>query len=193
MIRQAAMVMTGALCLAALACGRQRPQELPVVVSPAADTGTLQWRDAHGPLRGEVPWVLRTDLLGPDTYLVVETAEGDRCARKVVFDVLAGGETKYTVTLANDLRGRVKWRVTSPSGKRMKLFTCTPRPAEDPRQECLKGGIPKPLLGELVGDISAELVGGTLEEGVQAVRFERAFPCAAASPDPDGENEPLSQ
>jgi len=184
--------MTGWLCLSILGCGRDQPQELPVVVSPAADSGVLQWRDAHGPLRGEVPWVLRTDLLGPDTYLVAETAAGDRCARKVTFQVLAGGKIEYTVTLVSDLRGRVKWRVISGGGKRMKLFTCTPRPADDPRQECLKGGVPKPLLfGELVQGISAELAGGAVEEDIRAVRFERAFPCGAASP--DEENEPLGQ
>lgn len=193
MNRQAALVMTGWFCLATLACGRQQPQELPVVVSPAADSGVLQWRDAHGSLRGEVPWVLRTDLLGPNTYLVVETDEGDRCAQNVTFHVLAGGEIEYKVTLASDLSGHVKWRVTSGGGKRLKLFTCTPRPANDPRQQCLNGGIPKPLLGELVGSITAELVEGTVEEGVRAVRFEHGFPCATPTQGANEEGRPLPQ
>ena len=183
------LVMTGTLCLAVLACGRQQPQELPVVVSPTADSGTLQWQDAHGPLRGEVPWVLRTDLLGPDTFLVAETAAGDTCAQKVTFHVLAAGVTDYTVTLVSDLRGRVSWRVTHGNDERMKLFTCTPRSADEQPDECLKGGIPKPLFGELVGGISAELVGGTLEEGVRAVRFERGFPCDSAILDTIGEGQ----
>lgn len=193
MKRQAALVMTGWCCLATLACGRQQHQALPVVVSPATDTKVLQWRDAHGPLCGEVPWVLRTDLLGPDTYLVAETAAGDRCAREVFFQVLAGGEINYTVTLTSDQRGRVKWRVLTEGGKRMKLFTCTPRPADDPLQGCLKGGIPKPLFSELVGGISAELVGGTVEEGIRAVRFERGSPCATHTQDATGEDQPLTQ
>lgn len=193
MNRLTALVMTGWCCLATLACGRQQPQDLPVIVAPAADSGILQWRDAHGPLRGEVPWVLRADLLGPDTYLVVETAAGDRCAQNVTFHVLAGCEIEYRVTLVGDLNGHVKWRVTSGGGKRLKLFTCAPRPADDPRQECLNGGVPKPLLGELVGSITAELAGGAVEERVRAVRFERGFPCSATTPEPIGEGQPLKE
>jgi len=187
MKKQVALMMAGVLCLALLACGRQRPQERPVVVSPASESGRLQWRDAHGPLRGEVPWVLRTDVLGPETFLVVETASGDVCAREVRFQVRAAGVTEYTVTLVSDLRGRVSWRVIYGNDNRMKLFTCAPRPADDPRQECLNGGIPKPLFSELVGGISAELVGGTLEEDVLAVRFERGFPCDSTALDSDAE------
>lgn len=192
MTPRVALVMTAALCVAALACGRQQPQELPVVVSPAAGDGTLQWQDALGPLRGEVPWVLRTDVVGPGTFLVAETAAGDRCAKKVTFHVLAGGETDYTVTLVSNLRGHVSWRVTYGNGRRMKLFSCTPRPAEEPRQECLNGGIPKPLFGELVGGITAELVGGTVEEGVRAVRFESGFPCDPDILDTFSEGQPLN-
>ena len=155
----------------------RKPQDLPVVVSVATDGGRLQWRDAHGPLRGEVPWVVRSDVRGPDTSLVVETADGDRCARTVSFHVLAGGATEYAVTLVSTLHGKVSWRVNYGEGKEMKLFTCRPRPADDRRQECIRGGIPLPLFGELVGGISAELAGGAVEEGVRAVRFERAFPC----------------
>jgi hypothetical protein len=183
MKQRAGVVIAGAVCLVTLACGRQGPQELPVVVSPTADDGNLQWRDPHGPLRGEVPWVLRTDLLGPDTFLVVETDSGDVCAQTVSFRVLAAGVTEYTVTLASDLRGRVSWRVTYGNGKRMKIFSCSPRPADDPRQECLKGGIPKPLFGELVGAFSAELVGGAPVQGARTLRFERGFPCESAVPD----------
>lgn len=75
----------------------------------------------------------------------------------------------------------------------MKLFPCTPRPADDPRQECLKGGVPKPLFGELVGDISAEVVGGTVEAGVRAVRFERGFPCGASTSEANVEDQVFSQ
>lgn len=149
-----------------------------MVVSAASNDATLEWRDAHARLRGEVPWVLRTDLLGPETYLVVGTADGDRCARKVSFRVLAGGAIEYGVTLVSDLGGRVSWRVVAGEDRRIKLFTCAPRPADVPRQECLHGGIPKPLLGKLVGSISAELEDGAIEE-VPAVRFERGFPCFA--------------
>jgi hypothetical protein len=109
--------------------------------------------------------------------MVVETAAGDLCAQTVSFDVLAAEVTKYTVTLVSDLRGHVSWRITYGNGRRMRLFTCSPRPADDPRRECLNGGIPKPLFGELVGGISAEIAGGKLEEKIRAVRFESGFPC----------------
>ena len=148
-----------------------------MVVSRAAGSRNLEWRDAHGPLRGEVPWVLRTDVLGPDTFLVVETADGDKCAKRVSFRVLAAGTTEYTVTLVSDLSGGVSWRVTYGAGRRLKLFSCSPRPADDPRQNCIYGGIPKPLFGELVGDISAELVGGEIVDACLALRFERGYAC----------------
>ncbi len=187
------LAVTEVICLVVLACGGQPPQELPVFVSRIADGRTLQWLDAHGPLRGEVPWILRTDLLGPDTFLVAETAAGDRCAEKVTFHVLAAGETDYMVTLVSDLRGRVSWRVTYGKGRRMKLFTCTPRPAAEPSEECLNGGIPKPLFGELVGGFSAQLAGSTLGEGVRAVRFERNYPCDSAILETIGEAQPLEE
>ena len=170
------LAVAGVLWVTLLAGGCRRPQELPVVVSVTPEGATLHWQDARGPLRGEVPWVLRTDLLGPETYLVVGTADGDRCARRVSFRVLAGGATEYGVTLVSDLGGRVSWRVVAGGDRRIKLFTCAPRPADDPRQECLAGGIPKPLLGELIGSISAELEGGALAEAT-SLRFERALPC----------------
>jgi len=154
-------------------------QELPVVVSRAAGSDRLEWRDAHGPLRGEVPWVLRTDVLGPDTFLVVETDDGEKCAESVSFRVLAGGVTEYTVRLVSDLRGNVSWRITYGANKKLKLFTCRPRPADDPRQGCIRGGIPKPLFGELLGGMTAEMAGGELIEGFTTLRFERGFPCAA--------------
>jgi hypothetical protein len=171
------LVASAVLGMTIASSGCTKPQELPVVVSPHADGKTLEWWDAHGPLRGEVPWVLRTDVLGPDTFLVVETADGNACAKRVSFRVLAAGTTEYTVTLVSDLRGKVSWRVTYGAGKRMKLFSCGPRPADDPRRNCINGGIPKPLFGELVGGISAELVDGEIEDAVRAVRFERDFPC----------------
>ena len=172
-----ALVVAAVLLMTIVSSGCTKPQELPVVVSPAADGKALEWRDAYGPLRGEVPWVLRTDVLGPDTFLVVETADGDKCAKRVSFRVLAAGTTEYTVTLVSDLRGVVSWRVTYGVGKRVKIFSCSPRPADDPRQNCIRGGIPKPLFGELVGAISAELVGGEIQEAVRALRFESGFPC----------------
>jgi len=187
-----ALIVTAALWMTIVSPGCKRPQELPVVVSPGSDDNRLQWRDAHGPLRGEVPWVLRTDVLGPDTYLVVETADGDRCARTVSFRVVAAGVTEYTVTLVSDLRGKVSWRVTYGAGKRLKIFTCSPRLADDSLQSCIAGGIPRPLFGELDGDISAEIVGGAFEEGVRAVRFERGFPCDAGAIETVDE-EPLSE
>jgi len=172
-----ALVVAAVLWMTIVSPGCKRPQELPVVVSRAAGSRNLEWRDAHGPLRGEVPWVLRTDVLGPDTFLVVETADGDKCAKRVSFRVLAAGTTEYTVTLVSDLSGGVSWRVTYGAGRRLKLFSCSPRPADDPRQNCIYGGIPKPLFGELVGDISAELVGGEIDDACLALRFERGYAC----------------
>jgi hypothetical protein len=61
----------------------------------------------------------------------------------------------------------------------MKLFRCDPRPADDSRNECFNGGIPKPLFGELVGGFTAELFDGTPADSPRAVRFERGFPCIA--------------
>ena len=173
------LALAAAFGAAIVAFGCDRAQELPVVVSRLPGSERLQWRDAHGPLRGEVPWVLRTDVLGPDTFLVVETDDGEKCARSVSFRVLAGGATEYTVRLVSDLSGKVSWRVTYGANKKLKLFACRPRPADDPHQACVGGGIPKPLFGELVGDMSAELAGGELVEGVGRLRFERGFPCAA--------------
>jgi len=198
------LAVTSVLWVTLLAGACRRPQELPVVVSVNPESAMLQWRDARGTLSGEVPWVLRTDLLGPDTFLVVETDDGDRCVRTLSFRVRAGGATEYTVTLISDLEGRISWRVVHGEDTPVKLFTCAPRPADDPRQECLAGGIPKPLLGEMVGSISAELAGGALVR-VRGVRFERAFPCGPgtsgavggqtpgeppASPDGAESNEP---
>jgi len=186
-----ALVVAAVLLMTIVPTGCTKPQELPVVASPAAEGKALEWRDASGPLRGEVPWVLRTDVLGPNTYLVVETADGDRCANRVSFRVLAAGTTEYTVTLVSDLRGNVSWRVTYGAGRRMKLFSCSPRPAEDPRQKCIYGGIPKPLFGELVGDISAELVGGEIDDACLALRFERGYPCDTGAVEDVVDDEPL--
>jgi len=174
------LVLSSALwtVVAAQGCTKS-PQELPVVIATEADSTRLQWRDAHGPLRGEVPWILRTDLLGPDTYLVIETPDGDRCAKSVSFEVLAEGVTQYHVNLVSDLHGRVSWAVVSGGGHRMKLFRCDPRPADDSRNECFNGGIPKPLFGELVGGFTAELFDGTPADSPRAVRFERGFQCIA--------------
>ena len=174
-----APILAAAWAVTIVAFGCDRPQELPVVVSQAPGSERLQWRDAHGPLRGEVPWVLRTDVLGPDTFLVVTTDDGEKCAESVSFRVLAGGVTEYTVRLVSDLRGNVSWRITYGANKRLKLFTCRPRPADDPRQGCIRGGIPKPLFGELVGDITAELVNGGGEVRARELRFERGFSCGA--------------
>ncbi|MCU0305751.1 MAG: hypothetical protein MUC56_17000 [Thermoanaerobaculales bacterium] len=166
--------------LASIGCDRP-PQELPVIVS-ADDGGALSWRDPHGELRGEVPWVVRTDIMGPDTFLFVETTDGDVRANDVTFQVLAAGVTEYEVTLVSDLQGTVSWSVVSPDGKKLKLFTCSPRPADDARRECLRGGIPKPLLGDLVGSISAGLTTGERTDDVRAVRFERGSPTTESAP-----------
>ena len=160
---------------------RRRPQELPIVVSVTGDN-TIEWNDLHGPLRGEVPWVLRTDAMGPGTYLLVDTPDGSTCARQVAFQVVAGGVTRYTVTLVSDLHGKVSWRIRTEAGKRMRLFTCTPRLGDDSRRECLRGGIPKPLFGELVGDFSAELVDGSPATEVRSVRFDRDGECGSLAP-----------
>jgi hypothetical protein len=174
-----AAVVVAALWLATSVTGcHEEPQDLPVVVTARAGA-KLQWQDPHGPLRGEVPWILRTDLLGPDTYLVAETPDGDRCAKSVSFVVLAGGATEYEVTLESDLHGRVSWTVVSGGGHEMKLFRCDPRPADDSRNECINGGIPKPLFGVLVGGFTAELAGGATERDGHTVRFERGFPCVS--------------
>jgi hypothetical protein len=168
-------IMVSWVAVAAIGCAR--PQDLPVVVAPESGTNRLQWRDAHGPLRGEVPWVLRTDVLGADTFLVVETDDGDHCAKEVSFRVLAGGATEYTVHLSSDLDGKVSWRVTYGSNKKLKLFTCSPRPADDRRRACIHGGIPKPLFGELVGGMTAELVDDGVETTAHALRFVRSYQC----------------
>jgi hypothetical protein len=145
---------------------------------------TIEWNDLHGPLRGEVPWVLRTDAMGPGTYLLVDTPDGSTCARQVTFQVLAGDVTRYTVSFVSDLHGKVSWRVTTESGKRMRLFTCSPRSGEDSRRECLRGGIPKPLFGKLDGGFSAQLVDGTSATEVRTVRFVRGDACAASATPP---------
>jgi hypothetical protein len=104
--------------------------------------------------------------------LVVGTADGEFRARQVTFRVLAAGVTEYEVTLVSDLRGMVSWSVMSPGNKRLKLLTCEPRHSDDPRRECLRGGIPKPLLGDLVGGISAELTNGVTADDLRGFRFE---------------------
>jgi hypothetical protein len=134
--------------------------------------------------------VLRTDVLGPDTFLVVETAAGDVCAQRVSFRVLAAGATEYEVSLVSDLHGTVSWRVGYGGDKHVKLFTCEPRPAADPPKECIKGGIPKPLFGELVGSFSAELAGGGSAGDIQAVRFERGFLCDVVQTPGTTDSEP---
>lgn len=166
----------GPLWLALILAGCQPPQELPVVVAPSAESGRLVWSDPGGPMRGEVPWVVRTDLRGPDTYLVVPTAAGDVCAEEVSFVVLAGGRTEYRVTLVSDLAGRVRWRVGYAKDKKVRLFTCDPRPAEEPRRECLRGGVPRPLTGELAGGFAARTADGAWHEGLSELRFEHACP-----------------
>jgi|GEM_PF-3818588 len=154
------------------ACSRA-PQELPVAVSASGEDRALQWRDARGPLSGEVPWVIRSDLRGPDTALVVETPAGRQRARRVSFRVLAGQTTEYAVSLVRDDAGRVRWNVGYGEGQKMRLFSCDPRPAVDRKNECIHGGIPKPLLGTLVGDISAELDDGSVVTDIQSFSFER--------------------
>jgi len=160
---------------------RPPPQALPVVVAAPSVGERLEWQDAHGPLQGEVPWVVRSDVRGPDTFLVVETPGGDRCAKRVVLRVLAPGDTSYTVTLDSDLRGRVSWGVISGGGQKIRLFSCEPRPAEDERKACVFGGIPRPLSGRLAADFDVELDDGTSIAGIRSVRFDRGVRCRPLS------------
>jgi hypothetical protein len=92
----------------------------------------------------------------------------------VTFTVLAAETMEYHVTLVADGAGRVSWKVSYGEGQKMRLFSCDPRPAVDRKNECIHGGVPKPLFGTLVGDIAAELEDGGAASGVRAVRFEHA-------------------
>jgi hypothetical protein len=184
MTLRGAILLVGGVATVGVPVGCGLPaQELPVVASATAVGERLEWRDAYGSLRGEVPWVLRSDVRGPDALLMVETPDGDRCARRVTFEVLAPGDTSYTVTLVSDLRGRVAWDVVSGGGQKIRLFSCEPRPAQDERNACVFGGIPRPLSGRLAAVFEVELDDGTAIEGVRSVRFERGSRCGPAGVD----------
>ena len=177
MILHRALFLIAALSPAILAYGCRASQEPPVVMTHDPESGGLRWHDAEGPLIGEIGWTLRTDVLGPDVYLVVETDAGYRCAERVSFQVKPGGA--FDVTRASDLRGRVAWGITDGGGKEIRTFTCVPRPADYPRA-CVKGGIPLPLFGKLVGSLQAQLEAGGAPVPVAGVRFERDPPACGA-------------
>ncbi len=179
MVTLRALFLAAAMVMTTLACGYPPPQELPVTVTPDPESGRLVWADPEGPLTGEIVWIRRTDVLGPDTYLVAETEGGDQCAERVSFTITAGDVTLYDVVLSSDLAGRVKWSVTYGDGKEVRLLSCPPRPTDDP-QACLKGGIPRPLFGKLDGTFQAELQGGGAPVAAGGVRFERNPPACGA-------------
>jgi hypothetical protein len=56
--------------VATMVLGCSAEQRLPVAVTVDSTIQNLQWTDAGGLLEGEIPRVLRRDVLGPDTYLV---------------------------------------------------------------------------------------------------------------------------
>jgi hypothetical protein len=171
------------LCLAVpLAAAAAKRQGLPVTVSRDVNSQMLRWNDSGGVLTGEVPWVLRSDLRGPETYLVVETKAGDpsTCAEELRFRVLAAQRIEYRVAVRSDLGGTVSWAVEYGEGKSIRLFACVPRPSED-RRACLKGGVPRPLLALLLGALEARLRGSEAFVPVEVVRFATApTECAPA-------------
>lgn len=153
-----------------LGCGAE--QRLPVVVTVDSTTQNLQWADAGGLLEGEVPWVLRRDLLGPQTYLVATTFDSrSECVEEISFGVTPIDGIEYTVTLVSDLQGKISWDIRYDAGKEVKTFRCTPRPA-DGKEECRRGGIPRPLLGTLVGTITAKVSGSSATRSLESFRFE---------------------
>jgi hypothetical protein len=163
---------TGIISVAILgsACGGE--PGLPVVVSVDSTTQHLQWSDAGGLLEGEVPWVLRRDVLGPDTYLVATTFDSRReCVEEVSFRVTPIEGIEYTITLVSDLQGSVFWDIRYGDGKEVKTFRCTPRPT-DGQEECQRGGIPKPLFGTLTGTVTGTPAGSDSIKSLQSFRLE---------------------
>jgi len=170
------------LLLAAVACAQcATRQELPVSVQADAVSRELRWSDPAGLLAGEVPWVLRSDLLGPGTWLVVERKAGEReaCAKGLRFRMLAQQRIEYRVQVTSDLAGALSWNLGYGDGRTVSLRSCIPRPSQD-RRACLRGGIPKPLMELLQGSLEARLVGADAYIPVQVARFANAPECGRA-------------
>lgn len=155
-----------------LGCGAE--QRLPVAGTVDSTTHNLQWAEAGGLLEGEVPWVLRRDLLGPETYLVATTFDSrSECVEEISFGVTPVDGIEYTVTLASDLRGKIFWDIRyGAEQKEVKTFRCTPRPSGD-NEECRRGGIPRPLFGTLTGTVAGKPTGSDSTRSLQSFRFER--------------------
>jgi len=163
---------TGIISVVILGVACRGEQGLPVVVSVDSASQHLQWSDAGGLLEGEVPWVLRRDLLGPDTYLVATTFDTRReCAEEISFRVTPIEGIEYTVTLSSDLRGKVWWDIRHGAGKEVRTFRCAPRPT-DGKEKCQRGGIPKPLFGTLTGTITGKLADIGSTKSLESFRFE---------------------
>ena len=164
----------GIISVAILAFGCGGEQRLPVNVTVDSTTQHLQWSDAGGSLVGEVPWVLRRDVLGPDTYLVATTFDSQSaCAEEISFRVTPIEGIEYTVKLSSDLQGKVLWDIRYGAGKEVRTFRCTPRPS-DGKEECQRGGIPKPLFGTLTGTITGKLADTGSTKSLESFRFEQA-------------------
>jgi hypothetical protein len=162
----------GTLCLAILIVGCRSERGLPVAMTADQNTRALIWTDAGGLLSGEPSWVLRSDVLGPSAYLVVDTFDARSvCPQRVSFRVVAGGAIEYTVTLSSDEAGGVDWKVSHGDGDEVRISRCDPRP-DAGRDACLNGGIPRPLLGNLDGEIEAEARDIDSPLYVRRVRFE---------------------
>ena len=176
MIDRPALSWIGLLMLPILACCHSDQQRLPVALTVEPTAQGLQWSDDGGSLTGEPSWVLRTDVLGPDTYLVADTVDsGRRCVEEVTFRVVPIEGIEYSVNLVSDLRGTVSWNVRYGEGRSVRLSRCTPRRTGDPK-ECLKGGIPKPLFGTLQGMITAKPAGRDSAVHIERLRFEKNPP-----------------
>ena len=154
----------------ALACNGEQRRPVEVTVDPTSQV--LRWSDAGGLLEGEVPWVLRRDVLGPDTYLVATTFDSQSvCVEELSFRVAPVDGIEYTVTLVSDLKGEVLWDIRYGAGKQVKTFRCTPRPA-DGKEECRRGGIPRPLFATLTGTITGRLADSGSNQSLESFRFE---------------------
>jgi len=155
------------------------PQALPVTLQVGPESAALRWSDVGGALDGESAWALRSDLVGPATWLAVEQTAGaeQECAEAVRFRVLAAGRIEYRVQVASDLAGSLRWSIDYDDRQSITLRSCLPRPSDD-RRACLRGGIPRPLLEPLQGVLEARLQGSGDFVPVQAVRFGRFSECA---------------
>lgn len=175
-----------AVCLLAIflsGCGSgwAQAQRLPVTLKADPASHALIWSDPGGRLDGEVPWVLRRDLLGPKTWIVVDGQNGKaRCARALRFRVLAQKRIEYRVEITSDLAGILTWSIRYDKGRNVRLHFCIPGHSRDPGA-CLRGGIPLPLMEPLKGPIEARLAGGNSFVPVTEVRFVNAPRCRPAT------------